>query len=52
MTASIGLVRRRLIVNHHNAELAHEILEEARSEAEADLNNVVPFPLHHSEEMQ
>jgi hypothetical protein len=41
----------RLIVNHHHAELAHVILEEARAEAEEGRGNVVPFPLSHSEEM-
>jgi hypothetical protein len=41
----------RLIVSHHHAELAHEILEEARAEAEEDRDNVVPFPLSHSEEV-
>ena len=40
----------RLIVSHHHAELAHEIIEEARAEAEEDGNNVVPFPLSQSEE--
>jgi hypothetical protein len=38
----------RLIVNHHQAELAHEILEVARAEAEKDEGNVVPFPLSQS----
>jgi hypothetical protein len=41
----------RLIVNLHHAELAHEILEAARAEAEEDRDNVVPFPLSHSEEV-
>jgi hypothetical protein len=40
----------RLIVNSQHAELAHEILEEARAEAEADTGNVVPFPLGPGEE--
>lgn len=45
-------VEVRLIVNQHNAELAHAVLEEARAEAETEMNNVVPFPLAHGEEMQ
>jgi len=40
----------RLIVSHHHAELAHQIIEEARAEAEEERNNVVPFPLSQSEE--
>ena len=42
----------RLIVSHHHSELAHEIIEEARVEAEEDSNNVVPFPLSESEEIR
>jgi hypothetical protein len=41
----------RLIVNQHQSELAHEIIEQAQAEAEKDLDNVVPFPLGHSEEL-
>jgi hypothetical protein len=41
----------RLIVSLHDAELAHEILEAVRAEAEEDRGNVVPFPLGHSEEV-
>ena len=40
----------RLIVNSHQAELAHEILEEVRAEAEKDQGNVVAFPLSPSED--
>jgi hypothetical protein len=41
----------RLIVNQLQAELAHEILEQAQAEAEENLNNVVRFPLSQSEEL-
>ncbi len=41
----------RLIVNQLQAELAHEILEQAQAEAEENLNNVVPFPLGQREEL-
>ena len=39
----------RLIVNQLQAELAHEILEQAQDEAEEHPDNVVPFPLSQSE---
>ena len=42
----------RLIVSHHHAELAHQIIEEARAEAEKDSDNVVPFPLSQTEEFR
>jgi hypothetical protein len=42
----------RLIVNQLQAELAHEILDRARAEAEADANNVVQFPLGESEDIR
>lgn len=42
----------RLIVSHHHAELAHQIIEEARAEAEEESDNVVPFPLSQSEEFR
>jgi hypothetical protein len=42
----------RLIVNHHQAEVAHEIIDAARAEAEQDPDNVVPFPMSPSGELQ
>ena len=35
-----------LAVDSHQAELAHEILEDVRAEAEKDQGNVVAFPLN------
>ena len=42
----------RLIVSQLQAELAHEILEQAQSEEEEDKNNIVRFPLGQGEELQ